>query len=334
MISFNRDCTRAVADAIISWTGLRVPLHLHTESRDESALERHSAALPERTPPLGWVQRFPQQTFEFSVRRLDSPQQEIKIISTEKSNFPYVVYQRRVLNGDIKIQRLTGSSALLEIDNLLEGDGGEYECHTPNTDGPYLGSYSATTVLHVIQDTLSASASPTGLRRAEGESVALECEVSSQTFQHTHLSVTWFLQSDEASQPRPIISLTRDFTLSPGDGFEGRYRAGFISLDKVQETTYRLSISQLQLTDQGSLYCQASEWIQDPDRSWYRIAFKNAEAFTLQIQPIERNLAVSAPSSTTKANEGDVLRVTCSVSGTSGQLSVSWQHRPEQGLLR
>ncbi|XP_035248458.1 immunoglobulin superfamily member 3 [Anguilla anguilla] len=408
-----------------------------------------------------------EQTFQFSVNKPTRPDMEINIVSTSDPNYSYAVYSQRVSAGEIQIQRLTGSSVLLHINKLEESDVGDYQCSTPNTDGAYFGTYFAKTTLNVIQDTLSASANPTVLSKTEGEALQLKCEVSSQTFQHTHLSVTWFLQSKGDGQPRPIISLNRDFTLSPGEGFEDRYQAGFVSLDKVQGTTYRLSMSQLQLSDQGSVYCQASEWIQDPDRSWYKIAYKDSEAFTLHVQPIdvlpdsdsfnarieapgedlregdtleiqctveardvvdsyfsvawlkddkemagigptgvssigpdyagresegelkvvkksdrdyllavrpvrtedagkylcrvwkeekaassftrgqsqdsavkhvavtvaERKLAVSAPSSTLEVNEGDVLQVTCGVSGASGLQSVSWQHRPGQGAF-
>ncbi|KAJ8410429.1 hypothetical protein AAFF_G00193330 [Aldrovandia affinis] len=273
-----------------------------------------------------------QQTFEFSIFQTARPNVELKIISTAEANFAYALYSKRVKNGDIKIEQLTGSSVLFHINNLLEGDVGEYECYTPNTDGIYYGRYSAKTKLNVIQDTLSVSSRPDVLSKTEGESLQLECEVSSQTFQHTHLSVTWFLQSKGAGQPRPIISLTRDFTLSPGEGFEERYRSGLISLDKVQETTYRLSMSLLRVSDQGSIYCQASEWMQDPDRSWYRIAYNTTEVFTLQVQPIDTltnldsfNARIESPKE--DLQEGDTLEIQCNVEAQNvldSYFSVAW----------
>lgn len=81
-----------------------------------------------------------------------------------------------------------------------------------------------------------------------------------------------------------IISLDRDFTLTPGQGFEERYQDGIIRLNKVAEATYRLEMAKLELSDQGKIYCQAQEWIQDPDRSWYSITQKNAEEIALNIK--------------------------------------------------
>lgn len=138
----------------------------------------------------------------------------------------------------------------------------------------------------VIDNSLSVSSSgsPTLLSYNEGEALTLTCQASSNTIQHTHLSFTWYLRKDGQTDAQPIISLDRFFTLSPGQGFEQRYSEGAIRLDKLGEATYRLKMAQLKVSDQGKIYCQAQEWIQDPDRSWYLIAQKDAEEFTLTVK--------------------------------------------------
>lgn len=70
------------------------------------------------------------------------------MISTERQNFAYALFSSRVSEKDIEIERISGSSVLLRIKNLLEGDAGELFCHTPNTDGEYFGSYEAETTLN------------------------------------------------------------------------------------------------------------------------------------------------------------------------------------------
>lgn len=117
---------------------------------------------------------------------------------------------------------------------------------------------------------------------SERESLQLECQVSSQTFQHTHLSVTWYLRG--STDTRPIISLDRDLTVRPGPEFEDRYRSGLIAMEKIEDTTYRLKILQVQQSDSGEIYCQADEWIQDPDRSWYRICHRNTTASNIEVK--------------------------------------------------
>ncbi len=137
----------------------------------------------------------------------------------------------------------------------------------------------------MIDNSLSVSSpASTSLSYNEGDALTLKCQASSNTVQHTHLSLAWYLHKDGEDNAQPIISLDRDFTLSPGQGFEARYQAGLIRLDKVGEATYSLEMAQLQLSDQGRIYCQAQEWIQDPDRSWYSIAQKNAEETTLNVK--------------------------------------------------
>lgn len=137
----------------------------------------------------------------------------------------------------------------------------------------------------MIDNSLSVSSpATTSLSYNEGDALTLTCQASSNTVQHTHLSLSWYLHKDGEAEAQPIISLNRDFTLSPGQGFEGRYQAGLIRLDKVGEATYKLKMAQLELSDQGRIYCQAQEWIQDPDRSWYSIVQKKAAETTLTVK--------------------------------------------------
>ncbi len=139
----------------------------------------------------------------------------------------------------------------------------------------------------MIADTLEASYSGSPSQSlSEGDPLQLECQVSSQTFQHIHLSVTWFLHGEEDENPRPIITLDKDLTVNLGAGFEDRYGAGLISMDKVEDTTYRLKMPQVQQSDQGKFFCKAIEWIQDPDRSWTQIAHKITTACDVEIKRI------------------------------------------------
>lgn len=135
----------------------------------------------------------------------------------------------------------------------------------------------------MIEDTLKASFSgPASHTTTEGESLQLECQVSSETFQHTHLSVSWYLNGTNDTQL--IIALDRDLTLRPGSAFENRYRAGLIALEKIEDTTYILRMNQLQPSDSGVIYCRAEEWIQDPDRSWIAISYKNSSGSSVEVK--------------------------------------------------
>lgn len=137
----------------------------------------------------------------------------------------------------------------------------------------------------MIDDSLTVSSpGPTSLSYDEGDALTLTCRASSNTVQHTHLSLTWYLQKSGEDDPLPIMSLDRDLTLIAGPGFEGRQQDGLIRLDKVGEGTYKLKFAKLKLSDQGEIYCRAQEWIQDPDRSWYSITQKEAEKLTLSVR--------------------------------------------------
>ncbi|OWK05506.1 CD101, partial [Cervus elaphus hippelaphus] len=191
-------------------------------------------------------------------------------------------------------------------------DTGEYECFTPNTDEKYYGTYNAKTNLI---DTLSAAMASQTLSKEEGEPLELTCEVSKATAQHTHLSITWYLMKDgEGSQASKIISLSKDFTLLPGPLFTKRFAAGDVRLDKLGVTTFRLSMGRLQPSDQGQLFCEATEWIQDPDETWTSITKKQTDQTTLRVQPAVRDFQVNIRAENT-VPEGKSLELVCLVMG-------------------
>ncbi|XP_035378654.1 immunoglobulin superfamily member 3 isoform X1 [Electrophorus electricus] len=225
------------------------------------------------------------QEFAFSLFKPEAPELEIQIIHTADQNYAYAMFSGRVRNKDIMIERLSGSSVVLHISSLHANDAGTYECYTPNTDGTFFGTYNARTTVNVIEDTLVALYSgPASHSMSEGASLQLECQVSSQTFQHTHVSVTWHVHGP--TQNSTIITLDRDLTVRPGSAFEQRYRAGLVSMEKVDDTTYRLRMSEVQPADSGEIFCQADEWILDPDRSWMRIAYRNTTGSSVRVEAL------------------------------------------------
>ncbi|XP_016396653.1 immunoglobulin superfamily member 2-like [Sinocyclocheilus rhinocerous] len=267
--------------------------------------------------------------FQFILKK---PNVELNMISTSDPDFAYGMFSGRIRNKEMYIQRLSGSSVLLTIKNLLENDAGDLLCETLHTGGAYYGDYAAETKLNVIADTLEASYSGSPSQSlSEGDPLQLECQVSSQTFQHTHLSVTWFLHGEEDEIPRPIITLDKDLTVKPGAGFEDGYRAGLISMDKVEDTTYRLKMPQVQQSDQGKFFCKAIEWIQDPDRSWTQIAHKTTTACDVEIKrivaPDAGSFSVYLKASKGPLQEGDALDIRCGVNAQNlpGHFfSVTW----------
>lgn len=224
----------------------------------------------------------PKQNFHWSIYRPASPSVEIHIVSTADPHFTYALYRHRVRMQDIYIERTSTDSVLLHITKLQMHDQGEYECYTPNTDSVYYGAYSDKTILTVIPDTLQARISALSIRRAAGESLSLSCDVSKRTSQHTHLSISWFLQT--GGETLEIVTLTREFILQAGTAFHHRLESGHLRLDRSGLTTYLLTIFQLQHSDQGEIYCEATEWIQDPDESWYPLLIKRTESTKVTVE--------------------------------------------------
>ncbi len=82
--------------------------------------------------------------FEFIVKKPN----HINMISTSDPGFAYGMFSGRVRNKEIEIQRLSGSSVLLRIKQLLENDAGDLLCETLHTGGAYYGDYADETKLN------------------------------------------------------------------------------------------------------------------------------------------------------------------------------------------
>ncbi|XP_071988500.1 immunoglobulin superfamily member 3-like, partial [Engystomops pustulosus] len=201
----------------------------------------------------------------------------------------------------------------------------EYECHTPNTDPTFYGSYSAKVNLRVIPDSLLVSSAAQTLQKVEGGSVQLWCDVSHSTLQHTHLSVSWYRRNGE--QTEEVLTLSRDFTLSPGVSYAQRFSVGDVRMDKVGNSTYRLTLHNLQPPDQGELYCQGTEWIEDPDGSWFPLTRKRSEGSEVIVQATDRefNVRLETERRTYSAGESAELRCIIEAQNVGDRIfAVSW----------
>ncbi|XP_042644540.1 immunoglobulin superfamily member 3 isoform X2 [Tyto alba] len=232
-----------------------------------------------------------EQNFQWSIYLPSAPEREVQIVSTVDPSFPYAIYTQRVRSRGIYVERVQGDAVLLHITELQDRDAGEYECHTPNTDERYFGSYSAKMNLVVIPDSLRVTAVPQTLNKVERDSLELKCEVSKSTAQHSHVSIAWYRQRGSEA-PVEVISLSRDFVLRSGSAYAQRQATGDVRLDKVGETTSKLTIYNLHPSDQGEFYCEAAEWIQDPDKSWYAMTRKRSQGAIVNVQATDKEFSV------------------------------------------
>ncbi|XP_040980927.1 immunoglobulin superfamily member 2 isoform X2 [Aquila chrysaetos chrysaetos] len=269
-----------------------------------------------------------EQNFQWSIYLPSAPEREVQIVSTVDPSFPYAIYTQRVRSRGIYVERVQGDAVLLHITELQDRDAGEYECHTPNTDERYFGSYSAKMNLSVIADTLSASMAPQVLTHTEGDAVELTCEVSKSTAQHTHLSVGWYhLQEAGDRRAEEVLTLSKDFVLRPGPSYVQRFLAGDVRLNKVGNTTYKLSLGGVELSDRGQLYCEAAEWIEDPDETWKDISRKQTARTSLAVMSQGRDLSMDITAAESSLSEGDTLQLNCTVGAqksSSRHFQVLW----------
>ncbi|XP_057708006.1 immunoglobulin superfamily member 2-like isoform X2 [Corythoichthys intestinalis] len=279
----------------------------------------------------GFASATSRKEFEFRVTKLAMPSFPLNIISTADPSFGYAQYRAR--GPDIALTYLSPNSVLFEIKSLQQDDEGEYDCSVINPEYIYDGTYSVKTTVKVINDSLSVSSdAPASLHHNEGELLALTCRASSNTIQHTHLSVGWYLQKESDAESRLILSLDRDFTLRPGPGFLERYQANLVRLDKVGEAVYRLTIDGLEPSDSGRIYCRAQEWIEDPDLTWFSLTQKTAKETVLDVKgkelaPDKDSVVVRLSAREKSLQEGQELLLTCSVDTHNPEekiFSVAW----------
>ncbi|KPP56565.1 immunoglobulin superfamily member 8-like, partial [Scleropages formosus] len=289
------------------------------------------------------------QDFEWYLYREDSGGRQIGVISTRDRGFSYAPYQPRVRSGEVRVERESGDQARLVVQRLRPEDQGRYECYTPSTDSRYQGNYSASVSVKVIPDTLqiSHSRSLSGQPLTEGAELQLTCEATVRSKQHTHLSVTFGVRggsvpgSGAAGQGhnlREIVSIGRDLGVAPGRAgdYEQRYGEGEISLEKRKgpgdRTVYVMRMAAVAPGDSGAYFCEATQWIMDPDGGWERIAQRTMELGNLTVQPLADTLTVTTvPRGEVTLPAGSPLSLTCVVRGVGAwnrsALLVQWMKR-------
>ncbi|XP_047439575.1 immunoglobulin superfamily member 8 [Mugil cephalus] len=288
------------------------------------------------------------QDFEWFLYRDDAGGRQMGVVSTRDKGFPYAPFQPRVRNGEVRVERDSGDKVRLMIQRLRTEDQGKYECYTPSTDSTYQGNYSGSVTVKVIPDTLqiSYSRSLTGQPVPEGAELTLTCSSSIQSEQLTHLSITFGKRGigevsgteagGEVSTVREIISIDKFLAIVPGRFYQKRYDAGEITLEKRSgeggQGVYVMKMRAVQPDDTGSYFCEASQWILDPDRSWQKIAQRTLDIGNLTVQQLAESLRVtSSPREEVTLQVGSPLILTCEVLGLPSDvksgLLVQWMKR-------
>lgn len=267
------------------------------------------------------------QDFEWFLYRDDAGGRQMGVISTRDQGFPYAPFQSRVRNGEVRVERDAGDRVRLVIHRLRTEDQGKYECYTPSTDSTYQGNYSASVTVKVIPDTLqiSYSRSLTGQPLPEGAELTLTCSGSIHSEQLTHLSVM-FGKRGVASDDTEIISIDKMLGVVPGRLYQKRYEDGEITLEKRSveggQDQYVMRMRGVRADDGGSYFCEASQWILDPDRSWQKIAQRTLDIGNLTVNKLGDIIKVKpSPQGELSLQIGAPLLLTCEVQGLPSQIN-------------
>ncbi|XP_072307806.1 immunoglobulin superfamily member 8 [Eucyclogobius newberryi] len=267
------------------------------------------------------------QEFEWFLYRDDAGGLQMGVISTRDPGFPYAPFQSRVRNGEVRVERDAGDRVRLVIHRLRTEDQGKYECYTPSTDTTYQGNYSSLVIVKVIPDTLqiSFSRSLTGQPLPEGAELTLTCSASIRSEQLTHLSVV-FGKRGETGDDAEIISIDKMLGVVPGGPYQRRYDDGEITLEKRNveggQDLYVMRMRGVRPEDRGSYFCEASQWIRDPDRSWQKIAQRKLDIGNLTVNELADIIRVMpSPSGEVTLQIGAPLVLECEVQGLPSQIN-------------
>uniref|UniRef100_A0A8C6MJ47 Immunoglobulin superfamily, member 8 n=1 Tax=Nothobranchius furzeri TaxID=105023 RepID=A0A8C6MJ47_NOTFU len=273
------------------------------------------------------------QDFEWFLYRDNAGGMQMGVVSTRDPGLSYAPFSSRVRNGEVRVERDSGDKVRLVIQRLRAEDQGKYECYTPSTDSKYLGNYSASVTKRSL----------TGQPVPEGAELTLTCLASIQSEQLTHLSITFGKRDGEDAsgdgtkgEVREIISIDKLLGVIPGQLYKTRYDDGEITLEKRNgeggQGVYVMKMMAVQPEDSGSYFCEASQWIRDPDRSWQKIAQRTLDIGNLTVQQLAKSLSVtSSPQGNVTLQIGSPLILTCEVLGlpseVSSGLQVQWMKR-------
>ncbi|KAM4582805.1 immunoglobulin superfamily member 8 [Fundulus diaphanus] len=292
------------------------------------------------------------QEFEWFLYRDGAGGRQMGVVSTRDKGFPYAPFQARVRNGEVRVERDSGDTVRLVIQRLRAEDQGKYECYTPSTDSTYQGNYSGSAVVKVIPDSLQISyiRSLTSQPVPEGAELTLTCSSSIQSEQLTHLSIMFGKRGGgerldsgadaEVSTIREIISIDKLLGVVPGRFYKKRYEDGEITLEKRNgeggQGLYVMKMKAVQPDDAGLYFCEASQWIRDPDRTWQTIAQRTLDIGNLTVQQLAESLGVaSSPKGEVTLQVGSPLILTCEVLGLASEVNsgllVQWMKRGSVG---
>ncbi|XP_033821980.1 immunoglobulin superfamily member 8 [Periophthalmus magnuspinnatus] len=268
------------------------------------------------------------QEFEWFLYRDDAGGRQMGVISTRDPGFPYAPFQSRVRNSEVRVERDSGDRVRLVIHRLRIEDQGKYECYTPSTDSTYQGNYSGSVIVKVIPDTLqiSYSRSLTGQPLPEGAELTLTCSASIQSEQLTHLSVMFGKHGETSDGDTEIISIDKMLGVVPARLYQKRYEDGEITLEKRNveggQDLYVMKMRGVQADDRGSYFCEASQWIRDPDRSWQKIAQRKLDIGNLTVNQLSDIIKVMpVPQGILTLQIGAPLLLTCEVQGLPTQIN-------------
>ncbi|KAJ0069103.1 hypothetical protein NL108_017982, partial [Boleophthalmus pectinirostris] len=179
-----------------------------------------------------------------------------------------------------------------------------------------------------IPDTLqiSYSRSLTGQPLPQGAELTLTCSASIQSEQLTHLSVMFGKRGETSDRDAEIISIDKMLGIVPGSSYQKRYDDGEISLEKRNveggQDLYVMKMRGVRAEDRGSYFCEASQWIRDPDRSWQKIAQRTLDIGNLTVNELDDIIKVMpTPQGVLTLQIGAPLLLTCEVQGLPSQIN-------------
>ncbi|XP_059995225.1 immunoglobulin superfamily member 3 isoform X5 [Lagenorhynchus albirostris] len=261
-----------------------------------------------------------EQNFQWSIYLPSAPEREVQIVSTMDSSFPYAIYTQRVRSGKIYVERVQGNSALLHITDLQARDAGEYECHTPNTDERYFGSYSAK--MNLMDKEFTVRLETDKRLYTVGEPAEFRCILEGQNTPDRYFAVSWAFNSSLIASmgPNAVPVLNSEFT--------HREARGQLKVAKESDNVFVLKIYHLRQEDSGKYNCRVTEREKTVTGEFIDKESKRPKNIPIIVLPIKSSISVEVASNASVVLEGENLHLSCSIRTAGrplGRFSVIWQ---------
>nr|DBA34641.1 TPA: hypothetical protein GDO54_002187 [Pyxicephalus adspersus] len=227
----------------------------------------------------------------------------------------------------------------LSVSRASDSEAGKYQCVAELWRREFNGSWNrlaerASNLLEIrVQRpdiNLQLDQLPRNLTVLEGNSFTVTCQVLNRTLPESRLSLEWLVWRAGESERRTLARLSTESITLPPPEEEDRGNPDLPSrlfLSQPPAGLFTLTLRTAEEQDSGAYSCHVQEWLQNPERQWYRRAEDRSAATYVSVRRPDAALRLDANPVNISVKDGDHFTLDCAIltrSRPESQLAVSW----------